>query len=89
MTNNPGEEFEASIRINNEFESDDLTLEGILSIPINEKIGIRLAVQTSEMNEGWIENNAVAEPAAYQTTDAATCCTRLAAFAARLRQPGG
>ena len=72
MTNNPGDEFEASIRVNNEFESDDLTLEGILSIPINEKIGIRLAVQTSEMDEGWIENNAVAEPAAYLTTDAAT-----------------
>ncbi len=72
MTNNPGDEFEASIRVNNEFESDDLTLEGMVSIPINEKIGIRLAVQTSKMDGGWIENSAVDEPAAYRTTDAAT-----------------
>jgi len=72
MTNDPGEEFEASLRVNNEFESDDLTLEGMLSIPINEKIGVRLAVQTSEMNEGWIRNNAMDEPNAYLTTDAAT-----------------
>ncbi len=72
MSNNPGDEFEASIRVNNEFESDDLTLEGMVSIPINEKIGVRLAVQTSEMKNGWIENNAVDEPNAYLTTDAAT-----------------
>lgn len=72
MTNNPGEEFEASLRVNNEFESDDLTLEGVVSIPINEKIGIRLAVQASEMREGWIENNAPAGGDFYTTTDAAT-----------------
>jgi len=76
MTNNPGDEFEASIRVNNEFESDDLTLEGMVSIPINEKIGIRLAVQTSKMDGGWIENSAVDEPAAYLTTDAATFAQR-------------
>ena len=76
MTNNPGDEFEASIRVNNEFKSDDLTLEGMVSMPINEKIGIRLAVQTSKMDEGWIQNNAVDEPAAYLTTDAATFAQR-------------
>ena len=58
MSNNPGDELEASARINHEFESDDLTLEGILSIPINEKIGIRLAAQTSDMDKGWVKNNA-------------------------------
>ncbi|MBT4162147.1 MAG: TonB-dependent receptor [Gammaproteobacteria bacterium] len=72
MTNNPGDEFEASIRINNEFKSDDLTLEGMISVPINDKIGVRLVVQKSKMDEGWIENSGVDEPAAYQTTDAAT-----------------
>jgi len=72
MTNNPGDEFEASLRVNNKFESEDLTLEGMISIPINEKIGIHLAVQHSEMDEGWLENNAETELAAYQTTDAAT-----------------
>lgn len=76
MTNNPGDEFEASIRINNEFESDDLTLEGIISWPVNDKLGIRLAVQHSEMDEGWLTNNAVDEPMAYLTTDAATFTQR-------------
>lgn len=72
MSNNPGEEFEASLRVNNEFESDDLTLEGVISIPINEKIGVRLAVQSSEMSEGWIENNAPAAGDFYGTLDAET-----------------
>ena len=67
MTNNPGDEFEAIARINNEFETDDLTLEGILSIPINEKIGIRFAAQTSEMDKGWVKNNAGADT--YTVTD--------------------
>jgi iron complex outermembrane recepter protein len=75
MSNNPGDEFEASLRVNNEFESEDLTLEGMISIPINDKIGVRLAVQSSEMSEGWIENNAVTELNAYPTTDAATLAT--------------
>ena len=70
MTNNPGEEFEASVRINNEFESDDLTLEGIISVPVNEKLGLRAAVQTSDMDKGWIRNNAGADR--YATFDAAT-----------------
>ena len=67
MSNNPGDEFEASARINHEFESEDLTLEGILSIPINDKIGIRIAAQTSDMDKGWIENNAGAD--SYTTLD--------------------
>ena len=70
MTNNPGEEFEASARINNEFESDDLTLEAVISIPVSEQLGLRFAAQTSDMNKGWIENNAGADK--YATFDAAT-----------------
>ena len=58
MSNNPGDEFEARIRVNNEFETDDLSIDGVLSIPINDKIGIRIAAQTTDMNEGWIKNNA-------------------------------
>ena len=70
MTNNPGDEFEASVRINNEFESEDLTLEGIISVPVNEMLGLRAAVQTSDMNKGWIRNNAGADK--YATFDAVT-----------------
>ncbi|MBT4160842.1 MAG: TonB-dependent receptor, partial [Gammaproteobacteria bacterium] len=70
LSNNPGDEFEASLRVNNEFETDDLTFEGMVSIPINEKIGIRLAAQTSEMDKGWIKNNGGADT--YTVTDVAT-----------------
>ena len=69
-TNDPGDQLEASIRVNNEFESDDLTVEGILSLPVNDKLGLRLAVQASNMDGGWIENNAGADT--YATLDAAT-----------------
>ena len=72
LTNNPGDEFEARIRINNEFESKDRTIEGMISIPFSEKLGVRLAVQASEMDEGWIENNAPPGGDFYNTLDAAT-----------------
>ena len=70
QTNNPGDEFEASVRVNNEFETDDLTLEGMISIPVNEMLGLRLAVQTSDMDEGWIKNNSPADGDSYGTLDA-------------------
>ncbi len=71
MTNNPGDEFEASLRANHEFESKDTTLEGVISFPVNEKLGLRLAIQASEMDEGWIANSAT-DPDVYATFDAAT-----------------
>lgn len=72
MSNNPSDEFEASIRVGNEFRSQDRTVEGILSIPVNEMLGIRLAVQGSEMKKGWIVNSAPPGGDFYRTTDAAT-----------------
>ncbi len=72
ISNNPGDEFEASLRLNNEFETDDRTIEGVISVPVNEKLGIRLAVQASEMDEGWVVNNAAPGGDYYTTIDAAT-----------------
>jgi len=72
MSNNPTDEFEASVRVNNEFETKDLTLEGVVSIPVNEKLGVRLALQRSKMDEGWIVNSAPPGGDFYNTTDAAT-----------------
>lgn len=76
MTNNPGEEVEISGRINHEFESQDTTYEGVLSFPVNEKFGLRIALQASEMDQGWIRNSAEA-PDVYATFDAATGQTNL------------
>jgi iron complex outermembrane recepter protein len=72
MTNDPGDEFEASIRLNNEFESKDRTVEGVISVPVNDKLGVRLAVQASDMKEGWIVNSAPPGGDFYNTLDAAT-----------------
>lgn len=71
-TNDPGEEFEASLRINNEFESDDLTVEAMISVPVNDKFGLRLAVQASDMDKGWIKSNSAAGGDSYGTIDAFT-----------------
>lgn len=72
QTNDPGDELEASFRINNEFESRDRTVEGIISFPLNDKFGLRLAVQASEMRGGWIRNNAPASGDIYTTIDGFT-----------------
>jgi iron complex outermembrane receptor protein len=72
QTNNPGDELEISARINNEFESDDVTVEGIVSFPVNDKLGLRLAVQASDMDGGWIKNNGRAGGDLYTTVDGFT-----------------
>lgn len=66
-TNSPGDELEASVRVNNEFETDDRTYEGIISVPVNDKLGLRLAYQTSKMDEGYIEQNGPAGGDKYRT----------------------
>ena len=71
QTNNPGEETEVRLRVNNEFKTDDTTYEGIISVPVNEKFGVRLALQYADQEEGFIRNNATG-PDVYATFDAAT-----------------
>ncbi len=44
----------------------------MVSAPVNDKLGLRLAVQASHMNEGWIKNNSPAGGDSYGTFDAAT-----------------
>ena len=61
------------MRFNNEFESKDRTVEGNTSIPVNEWLG--LAVQASEMKDGWIDDSAVGDGA---------CTTRGFALAGRV-----
>lgn len=68
-TNNPGNEFEASGRIAYEFEQEKPILEGILSGPLTENLGIRLAVRATNANSGYFKNNA--QPSVYVTQDAA------------------
>jgi len=69
VTNDPGDEFEVIGRVGFEIEAQDLTGEAILSAPINDKWGVRLALRGSKMWDGYIKNTA--GPTTYTTRDAA------------------
>jgi outer membrane receptor protein involved in Fe transport len=72
-TANPTEEFEATGRASYEFEADQTVLEGILSGPVTDTVGARLALRYTNMEGGLFENKATAVP--YNTTDIATGIT--------------
>ncbi len=57
-TNDPGEETEWSAKISNEFEYKNKSAELVFSTPISDNWGVRLALKSSKMDEGWIINDA-------------------------------
>ncbi|MGE0665745.1 MAG: TonB-dependent receptor [Sphingomonadales bacterium] len=69
-TNDPGNDFEAMARVGYEIEQQRLVAESMISVPVTDKFGIRLAVRGTKMWGGYIDNNA--GPTTYTTTDAAT-----------------
>ncbi|KHK89849.1 TonB-dependent receptor [Novosphingobium malaysiense] len=69
-TNDPGPVFEAKARIGHEFKSATTYGEGIISTPLNDTTGVRLAVRASTMSGGYFRNNGVELP--YVTTDRST-----------------
>ena len=69
-TNGPGEEFEGLFRAGYEFEQERQVYEGILSGPVTDTLGARLALRYSDMSGGFIKNNV--GTTTYTTTDAAT-----------------
>lgn len=54
-SNDPGAEFEASIRGGYEFVADEAYLEGYVSAPLTDTLGARLAVRYSDM-KGYLRN---------------------------------
>ena len=69
-TNDPGSEFEAMARIGYEIEQQRLAAEAMISVPVTDKFGIRLAVRGTKMWGGYMDNTA--GPTSYATLDAAT-----------------
>lgn len=55
-TATPGDEFEALARVGYEFEADEIMSEAVVSAPLSDKFGIRLAVRYSDM-KGWMRND--------------------------------
>ena len=58
VTNDPGDEFEISGSVTHEFEYESDTYEFVISGPISDNWGERLAVYESEMDKGWFKNTA-------------------------------
>lgn len=53
---NPGDHFEALGRVGYEFESKTPSIEAIVSGPVTDTFGLRLAVRASKMDGGYVEN---------------------------------
>lgn len=57
QTANPTEQFEAKVLAGYEPEAGERIFEGMLSGPVTDTLGARLAVRVTDM-DGWIKNNA-------------------------------
>jgi outer membrane receptor protein involved in Fe transport len=54
-TANPGDEFEAHARVGYEIEAREIIAEAVVSAPLSDKFGVRLAARWSNM-DGWLKN---------------------------------
>jgi len=68
-TNDPGNEWEGSVKAGYEFKAEQYSLEGILSGPVSDTVGIRFAARYSKMDGGYYKN--VSTPMDYTTVDVA------------------
>ncbi|MFU8762964.1 MAG: TonB-dependent receptor [Haliea sp.] len=66
----PTDEFEATGRIGYEFEAEQTRYEAIVSGPLTDTVGARLAVRHSDMSGGYFKNQAPQQP--YNAFDVAT-----------------
>ena len=69
-TTNPGPQFEAQARLGYEFITQNPQGELVLSGPITDELGLRLAIWGQDMLGGYVHNDA--PPGTYTTVDAAT-----------------
>ncbi|MCK9246350.1 MAG: TonB-dependent receptor [Anaerolineaceae bacterium] len=69
-TAKPTDEFEATARVGYEFEGEQMRYEGILSGPLTDVVGARLAVRYSDMDGGYFKNRSTLQP--YDAFDVAT-----------------
>ena len=62
ITAEPTETFEATVRVGYEFEAEQTRYEAILSGPISDRVGARLAVRYSDMDGGYFKNRSGDQP---------------------------
>ena len=68
-SNDPGDQFEAMGRLGYETTAQQVIGEGYVSGPINDKVGLRLALRGTDMSGGYVQNEAPART--YTTLDVA------------------
>ena len=68
-TNDPTPEWEARATVGYEFKAEQMTMEGVLSGPITDTLGVRLAVRYSTMSGGYYDN--IQRDRFYTTVDVA------------------
>lgn len=57
-TNDPGDEFEMLGRVGYEVKAEQVYTEGVISAPVSDKLGLRLAVRYANMFGGYAKNEA-------------------------------
>jgi len=70
VTADPGDELDYMARVGYEFETEQTIGEGMLSLPLTDTLGLRLALRASDMSGGYWKNKAAAVPVGI--VDAAT-----------------
>ncbi len=70
QTNDPGKSFEAGLTTGFEFKAQEVYVEGIVSGPVTDKFGLRLAFRVSDQSSGYIRQTA--PQGIYHTFDLAT-----------------
>ncbi|BFM08294.1 TonB-dependent receptor [Halioxenophilus aromaticivorans] len=69
-TAKPTDEFEATIKAAYETQAEQTRIEGVISSPISDSVGVRLAVRYSDMDGGYFDNKSTTQP--YNAFDVAT-----------------
>lgn len=72
-TADPGDTLEIKTRAGYEFGAERTTLEGVLSMPLGETFGVRIAVRGLDMSGGYYDNHS--PEIGYSTTDFVTGVT--------------
>jgi outer membrane receptor protein involved in Fe transport len=70
QTANPGNELEVMGRAGYEFRTQDKYFEGVISSPLTDTLGARLAVRVTDMDKGYVENQSTG--GIFRVTDTAT-----------------
>jgi len=58
VSKNPGNEFEMMARVGYEVEAKETITEGVVSWPVTDTLGLRLAIKGRDNRDGYVENRA-------------------------------